>query len=98
MKQKLEAAMGKIKNKGITVTRHSADGFTLSYLNYEGVYYHKRYTGYGIRDAKARFKEYVYEEDAKIFRCMTRDDVLLDALQGICGGSRTAARELLGNT
>jgi hypothetical protein len=90
--------MEKIKDKDITVTRHAVDGFTLSYVTDEGDYYRKRYMDYGIRDAKARFKEYVYSEDAKIFRCMTRDDVLLDALQGICGGNRTAARELLGNT
>jgi hypothetical protein len=89
--------MEKIKDKDITVTRHAVDGFTLSYITDEGDYYHKRYMDYGIRDAKARFKEYVYSEDAKIFRCMTREDVLTAALQGICG-SREAARELLGNT
>jgi hypothetical protein len=72
--------MEKIKNKDITVTRHDAGGFTLSYVTDEGDYYHKRYMGYSIRDAKARFKEYVYEEDSGIFRCLTRDDVLAMAL------------------
>jgi hypothetical protein len=90
--------MEKIRDKEIDVTRHAVDGFTLSYITDEGDYYHKRYIGYGIREAKRRFKEYVYEEDSKIFRCMTRDDVLVNALSCVCGGSLSAARELLGNS
>jgi hypothetical protein len=90
--------MEKINGKDITVARHNADGFTLSYITDEGDYYHRRYMDYTIGDAKVRFKEYVYSEDAKIFRCMTREDVLIEALKGICGGSREAARELLGNS
>jgi hypothetical protein len=89
--------MEKIRSKDIHVTRHAVDGYTLSYITDEGDYYHRRYMDYTIREAKARFKEYVYGEDAKIFRCMTREDVLTTALQGICG-SREAARDLLGNT
>lgn len=65
--------MKKIRNKNITVTRHAVDGFILSYVTDEGDYYRKRYIGYDIREAKRRFKEYVYEEDGKIFRCMTRE-------------------------
>jgi hypothetical protein len=90
--------MEKIKDKDITVTRHAVDGFTLSYITDEGDYYHRRYIGYSVEEARPRFKQYVYEEDAKIFRCMTRDDVLIEALRGVCGGSREAARELLGNS
>jgi hypothetical protein len=90
--------MEKIRNKDITVTRHAVDGFTLSYVTDEGDYYHKRYIGYSVEEARPRFKAYVYEEDTRIFRRLTREDVLTTALQGICGGSRTAARELSGNT
>jgi hypothetical protein len=89
--------MEKIKNKDITVTHHVADGFTLSYITDEGDYYHKRYIGYSVKDAKRRFREYVYEEDSKIFRCMTRDDVLVRALSCACG-SVSVARELLGDS
>jgi hypothetical protein len=65
--------MEKIRDKDISVTRHAVDGFTLSCVY--GIYlYHRRYMGYSIGEAKRRFKEYVYEEDGKVFRCMTRDD------------------------
>jgi hypothetical protein len=57
-----------IRNKDITVTRHAVDGFTLSYLTDEGDYYHRRYIGYSVQEARPRFKQYVYEEDSKIFR------------------------------
>jgi hypothetical protein len=67
--------MEKIRDKDINVTRHVVDGFTLSYITDEGDYYHNRYIGYGIKDAKRRFKEYVYEEDSKIFRCMSCNGV-----------------------
>jgi hypothetical protein len=87
-----------IRNKDITVTCHATDGFTLSYVTDEGDYYRKRYIGYSVEEARPRFKQYVYEEDARIFRCLTREDILTTALQGICGGSREAARELLGNS
>jgi hypothetical protein len=90
--------MEKIRDRDIVVTRHAVDGFTLSYVTDEGDYYHKRYIGYGVREAKRRFKEYVYEEDSKIFRCMTRDDVLVNALSCICGGGLSTARELLGGS
>jgi hypothetical protein len=46
--------MEKIRNKDIIVTRHVVDGFMLSYITESGDYYHKRYIGYSIRDAKAR--------------------------------------------
>jgi adenosine deaminase len=69
--------MEKIRDKDITVTCHAVDGFTLSYITDEGDCCHKRYIGYGVREAKRRFKEYVYEEDSKIFRCMTRYDMAL---------------------
>jgi hypothetical protein len=85
--------MATIRNKDITVTDHTVDGFTLSYIADSGDYYHKRYRGYGIRDAKARCKEYIVYGDDSL-----RDDVLVEALRCICGGSRETARELLGNS
>jgi hypothetical protein len=88
--------MEKIRDKDISVTHHAVDGFTLFYVTDEGDYYHKRYIGYSIKDAKRRFKEYVYEEDSKIFRCMTRDDVMVGALRCTCRGNLAAARKLLG--
>jgi hypothetical protein len=60
--------MEKIKYKDIGVTRHAVDGFTLSYVTDEGDYYHRRYMDYDISYARALFRAYVYEEDAKIFR------------------------------
>jgi hypothetical protein len=89
--------MEKIRDKDIPVTRHAVDGFTLSYITDGGGYYHQRYIGYGIKEAKRRFKEYIYAEDRKIFRCMPRDDVLVNALSCVCG-SLSAAKELLGNS
>jgi hypothetical protein len=60
-----------IRNKDISVTRHMVDGITLSYTTDEGDYYHQRYIGYSVQEARPRFKAYVYEEDAKIIRCTT---------------------------
>jgi hypothetical protein len=93
-----EVVMEKIKRKDITVTRHTADGFTLSWLSCDGNYYRKRYVGYSIGEAKRRFEVYVCREDAQKPKGMTRDDVLIEALRGLCGGDRKAARELLGNS
>jgi hypothetical protein len=90
--------MEKIRDKDINVTYHAVDGFTLSYTTDKGDYYHKQYTGYGIREAKRNFREYIHEKDSKIFRRMTRDDVLVSALSCVCGGNLSAARELLGNS
>jgi hypothetical protein len=70
----------KIRSKDITVMRHAADGFTLSYVTDEGDYYHKRYVGYSVEDAKKRFKEYAHEESSKVFRCMSYNDALIRAL------------------
>jgi hypothetical protein len=89
--------MEKIKDKDITVTRHAVDDFTLSCVH--GAYqYHRRYMRYSVREAKRRLKEYVYEEDGKIFRNVSRNDVLLGALQCLCAGDLGSARELLGNS
>jgi hypothetical protein len=91
--------MKEIENKDITVTcRAGIEGFILSYTTDSGVYYHRRYVGYGIMEAKNRFKEHVYREDSKMSRRMTREDVLAGALMSICGGSPAKARELLGNS
>jgi hypothetical protein len=51
--------MERIKDKDITVTRYAVDGFALSYVTDEGNYYRKRYIGYGIREAKTRYKSTV---------------------------------------
>jgi hypothetical protein len=40
----------------ITVERHAVDGFTLWATDKQGYLVHKRYIGYTIREAKARFK------------------------------------------
>jgi len=53
--------MKKITYKDITITRHPVDGYSLSYLSDNGEYYHQRYIGYGIREAKKRFKNYLLE-------------------------------------
>jgi hypothetical protein len=90
--------MEKIHNRDIRVTYHASDGFTLSYVTDEGDCYHRRYMDYSVSEAKKLFKEYAYAEDGKMFRCMTRDDVLVGALACICGGSRAEARKLLGNS
>jgi hypothetical protein len=89
--------MEKIRDKDITVIRHAAGGFTLSCVY--GIYrYHRRYMGYSIREAKRGFKEYVYEEDGKIFRNAPRNDVLPGALRCICAGDLGFTRELPGKS
>jgi hypothetical protein len=62
--------MEKIQNRDIHITPQHTGGFTLSYVTDEGDYYHERYMGYTVREAKARFKLYVYAEDSVIFRNM----------------------------
>lgn len=46
----------KIKRSDISVTRHMADGFTLSAI-VDGYLFHRRYIGYTLREAKTRFLE-----------------------------------------
>jgi hypothetical protein len=88
--------MEKITDRDIHIEHHAVDGFTLSYITDSNLYYHKRYIGYGIKEAKRRFKDYVYAEDAKVFRNMTVDDVLVMSVRGLCKGSISSARELVG--
>jgi hypothetical protein len=88
--------MKKITDRDIRIEKHNVDGFTLSYVTDNNLYYHKRYIGYGIREAKRRFKDYVYAEDAKVFRNMTVDDVPVMPVRGLCKGSISAAREPAG--
>jgi hypothetical protein len=57
--------MKKVKTSDITVIRHTTDGFTLSYLTYDGTYYRKRYMGYSVNEAKRRFKLYILTEDGR---------------------------------
>jgi predicted SPOUT superfamily RNA methylase MTH1 len=90
--------MDRIRDADISVTRHPTDGFTLLWESDSGEPFHRRYIGYSVRDAKRRFKDWLREEDDKVCYATTREDVLLDALQGICGGNREAARRLLGNS
>jgi hypothetical protein len=40
----------------ITVERHAVDGFTLWASDRDGYLVHKRYIGYTIKQAKAKFK------------------------------------------
>jgi hypothetical protein len=63
--------MENITDRDISIERHAVDGFTLSYVTDSNLYYRKRYIGYGITEAKRRFKDYVYAEDAKVFRNIT---------------------------
>jgi hypothetical protein len=58
--------MERITNKDIDITHHMADGFTLSCM-YNGFYYHQRYIGRPVKDAKKRFKAYVYKAAGACF-------------------------------
>jgi hypothetical protein len=60
--------MERIKNNAITITRHRVDGFSLSYISDNNEYFTRRYIGYGIREAKKLFKQFVKEEDEKNVR------------------------------
>jgi len=51
--------MVKINKKDIHITRHPADGFTLSYISDNGGYYKQRYIFYSISEAKKRFMVYL---------------------------------------
>jgi len=55
--------MEKIKNKDIQINRHPTDGFTLSYLTDNNNFFHKRYIGYGIEEAKKLFKQFIHEKE-----------------------------------
>jgi hypothetical protein len=55
--------MGKIKDKDIRVTRSGINEYTLAYVTGGGAYYHERYIGYRVREAKALFKEHIYGKD-----------------------------------
>ena len=57
--------MERITNKDIHITNHPVDGFTLSYISDSGKYFKQRYIGYGIQEAKRRFKQLVHEEATK---------------------------------
>lgn len=48
--------MPKLKRSDITVTRHIADGFTLSAI-VNGYLFQRRYIGYTLTEAKTRFIE-----------------------------------------
>jgi hypothetical protein len=54
--------MEKITNKDIHITFHPVDGFTLSYITDDNRYFKQRYIFYTVREAKKRFKKYVYAE------------------------------------
>ena len=89
--------MKKIKDCDITVTKHNIDGFTLSCIADDNNYYKHRYIGYGLRQAKQRFKMYVLTEmetNAKYWKGRT-DEVVIQALRCICGGDLVIARQLL---
>jgi len=58
--------MEKIINKDIHITRHPADGFTLSYISDSNKYFKHRYMGYSVREAKKRFKLFIKEEEKNV--------------------------------
>jgi hypothetical protein len=58
--------MEKISNKDIHITFHPADGFTLSYISDNNRYFKQRYIGFGIREAKKRFKFFIKQETANV--------------------------------
>jgi hypothetical protein len=58
--------MEKIINKNIHLTIHRVDGFTLSYITDGNRYYKQRYIGYGIREAKKRFKLFIKNSEIVI--------------------------------
>ena len=58
--------MEKISNNDIHITRHPIDGFTLSYISDNNEYFHQRYIGYVIREAKKRFKKQIQEEVSNV--------------------------------
>jgi hypothetical protein len=60
----------RLMNRDIYIQHHAADGFTLSCI-YKDEYYHRRYIFYSVRNATRRFKEYVYEEYARL--CIRRE-------------------------
>jgi hypothetical protein len=60
--------MERIKNNDISITRHRVDGFSLSYISDNNEYFSRRYIGYGIKEAKKLFKQFVKEEDEKNVR------------------------------
>jgi len=55
--------MGRIKNNEISITRHRVDGFSLSYISDNNEYFTHRYIGYGIRQAKKLFKNFIKEKE-----------------------------------
>jgi hypothetical protein len=88
--------MKKITDRDIHVAYHAVDGFTLSYVTGRKRYYRKQYIGYGIKEAKQHFTDYVYAEELRVYGTKTVDGVLAMAVQGLCKGSISAARELVG--
>jgi hypothetical protein len=81
--------MERIEAKDITVTRHMADGFTLSYLADSGEYYHRRYIDYSLAEAKRKFMRHVRYEESKIVRCVPAPHVaesqVMKMLGRVCG-------------
>ena len=60
--------MERINNNDIDITFHQVDGFSLSYISDNNEYFTRRYIGYGIKEAKKLFKQFVKEEDKKNVR------------------------------
>jgi hypothetical protein len=71
----MQAELEQIRDRDITVTRHVVEGFPLSYFTDNGNYYHRRYINYNVKDAKRLFREYVYAEESRLFKNISRDDV-----------------------
>jgi len=60
--------MARINNNEIFITRHRVDGFSLSYISDNNEYFTRRYIGYGMKEAKKLFKQFVKEEEEKNVR------------------------------
>jgi len=60
--------MERINDNDIDIIRHRVDGFSLSYISDNNEYFTHRYIGYGIKQAKKLFKQFVKEEDEKNVR------------------------------
>jgi hypothetical protein len=90
--------MDRIRDDDITATVCPTGGVTLSWESESGKLFRRWYSNCSLRGATQKFKAYLREEDAKIRYGLTREDVLVNALQGICGGDRDAARRLLGDS
>jgi hypothetical protein len=77
--------MARISNNEIFITRHRVDGFSLSYISDNNKYFTRRYIGYGIKEAKKLFKQFVKEEDKKKCTALTFQSLPLSQYAALPG-------------